>query len=114
MESSALVSQHCTCTRVHISFVFQAEGLDISQIEREAAEGQEVEPGGGAPQLTSPLPLDLLLAQQETSGRDTPPLFTFQSICLSPCVLESPVGGIIASGLCICITLMRIRIQLSL
>ncbi len=63
-----------------LSFFFQAEGLDISQIEREAAEGQEVEPGGGAQQLTSPLPLDLLLAQQETSGRDTrPPPFHFQS-----------------------------------
>jgi hypothetical protein len=45
------------------------ERLDISQIEREAAEGQEVEPVGGA-QLTSPLPLDMLLAQTDTAGKD--------------------------------------------
>jgi hypothetical protein len=67
-----------------------------------------VEPGGGAQQLTSPLPLDLLLAQQETSGRDTRPLVHIPKL---PCVLESLKGSIIASRLRIRITLMRIQIQ---
>merc|ERR1712032_794387 len=43
--------------------------LDISQIEREAAEGQEIEPSTpGLPwasSLTSPLPLEQLLAQED-------------------------------------------------
>ena len=43
--------------------------MDIYQMEREAAEGQEVEPAAASVLLTSPLPLELLLAQTENSGR---------------------------------------------
>ena len=47
------------------------ERLDISQIEREAAEGQEVEPPvGGGGSIQSPLPLDQLLAQGDGAGRN--------------------------------------------
>jgi len=42
----------------------ERERIDISQMEREAAEGQEVEPGPGAFH-TSPLPLEQLLALTE-------------------------------------------------
>ena len=37
-------------------------------MEREAAEGQEVEPSGLGPSHTSPLPLEQLLALSEQSG----------------------------------------------
>ena len=45
--------------------------LDISQIEREAAEGQEVDQSLLASSLASPLlmPLDQLLAQPGNSGK---------------------------------------------
>ena len=47
-----------------------SESLDISQIEREAAEGQEVDPPtpGLWSSLTSPLPLEQLLAQTDRAG----------------------------------------------
>ena len=46
------------------------ERLDISQIEREAAEGQEVDSySQPIASLTSPLPLDQLLAQSGATGR---------------------------------------------
>ena len=57
------------------------ERLDISQIEREAAEGQEVEPPvgrGGGGSIQSPLPLDQLLAQGDGAGRNFAYLKRFQ------------------------------------
>ena len=43
--------------------------IDISEIEREACEGQEVETEASAGSLTSPVPLDQLLAQLDTAGK---------------------------------------------
>ena len=55
------------------------ERLDISQIEREAAEGQEVEPPvGRGGSIQSPLPLDQLLAQGDGAGRNFAYLKRFQ------------------------------------
>ena len=57
------------------------ERLDISQIEREAAEGQEVEPPlGGGGSIQSPLPLDQLLAQGDGAGRNLRILRNFNVI----------------------------------
>jgi len=42
--------------------------IDISEMEREACEGQEVETEASAGSLTSPVPLDQLLAQADTAG----------------------------------------------
>ena len=43
--------------------------LDIREIEREACEGQEVDTGSNVPNITSPLPLDQLLAQSDLPGK---------------------------------------------